>query len=105
MPYLEHEAQYREAARQYLSRGLAPAQFVQTFLHQWRLDRDEQFRDIEAGQATSKEERALCSVLDEIMVACDCYEPQPIGKADMDAKEFYARVKNLATSRWPEIGP
>ena len=74
--YLKNEELYREIVRAFLG------------------------RDVDAG---SLEESGFCEVLDQIFTACDCYDPEPEEKHEINDAQLLSEVSQLAIKRWGTI--
>lgn len=94
--YIQNERIYREIIERLISHELSAHEFVIYFMWQWKIDRDNQYKEIDSGLSVSDLERQLCeALLDPIFTACDCYDPDPTESYELSATQLITEVENI----------
>ena len=93
--YLKNEKLYREIVRAFLERDVDAGSFVEKFINQWKIDRDNQWAELENGKKPSEKESEFCGALDKIFTACDCYDPKPEEKHEINDAQLLSEVREL----------
>ena len=102
--YIDNENVYRELIRDFLSQQIDAIIFVEKFIAQWKHDRDKQFEEINKGIEPSETEEELSDkLLDQIFTACDCYNPKPEEKYELNDEQLFIEVKKLASNYWGRV--
>ena len=101
--YLKNEELYREFVRAYLAQDMDAESFVKKFINQWKADRDDQWAEINSGKKYSEEESGFCEALDQIFTACDCYDPEPEERHEINNTQLMSEVSQLTIKRWGTI--
>ena len=92
MTYLIHKDAYAELISEFMSHRINVDRFIEQYIKQWCIDRDEQWIQVKSGITTSPKETALCEILDQIFTACDCYNPKPKIKVEINESQLRSEI-------------
>ncbi len=101
--YLVHESKYYSIIASFLLEEISGSVFVENFMKQWRIDRDNQWEEIRSGTQPSTEEYEFCGMLDRIFTACDCFTENPDSEYDIDEIQLRTEVRSNSKLRWKDL--
>lgn len=91
----KRERIYLQVVQSFLQGQLPVDDFVRDFMHQWREDRDAEWKLLDVKSTSTAETDEFSAAVDQAFTACDCFSNAPSNEFEISEAQLRLELGNL----------